>query len=228
MPVTASSDLDVRTVPVPGRDSTVFARFDALSPDEAFVLLNDHDLTAVLRQFQIERPGRFDWNVLESGPEHFRVEIRRRIAVGPRSVNEYLGGDHRRLDQALADVMQFFDARNWRLARERFSEFTCGLNRHIDAEERVLFPRYEELDRANRGPTRVMRAEHIAIRELMDEVESALLAEDDKRASQWLQALAGDLESHNVKEESVLYPAVDQGVGSEDELDNLVKAMQVC
>ncbi len=221
-------ELDVRPIAPAGRHPAVFGAFDALGPDEAIVLINDHDPSPLLREFQSERRGHFEWSVLEAGPSRFRVEIRRRADEGPRNVSEYLGGDHRRLDALLAEATELAEGEAWDRARALFGEFACGLDRHIDAEEKVLFPRFEELAGTGHGPTRVMRAEHIAIRDLMDQVRAALKDEDAKRSAEWLRALAGDLETHNRKEEGVLYPGVDAAIGDERELDRLVEALQAC
>ena len=91
-------ELDIRSVPPPRRHPEIFGTFDALGTDESFVLVNDHDPKPLLYQFQAERAGRFEWSVLERGPDRFRVEIRRRSSEGPRGVSEYLEADHRRLD----------------------------------------------------------------------------------------------------------------------------------
>ena len=76
----ATPQLDVRTIPPPERHPKIFSAFDALKPGAAFILVNDHYPRPLLFQFQNQRPGRFDWNVLQFGPDLYRVEIRRREA----------------------------------------------------------------------------------------------------------------------------------------------------
>ncbi len=100
----ARTELDVRAVPPAQRHPRIFQAFDALPPGEALVLVSDHYPAHLLQQFQAERDGRFDWNVLERGPERFRTEIVRREAEGPRGVFEYLESDHRRLGAILDRV----------------------------------------------------------------------------------------------------------------------------
>lgn len=80
----AALELDVRGLPPPKRHPEIFRTFDALAPGQAFVLVNDHDPKGVLYQLQAERPGRFEWSVLEAGGERFRIRIQRRQSGSPR------------------------------------------------------------------------------------------------------------------------------------------------
>jgi uncharacterized protein (DUF2249 family) len=69
-------ELDVRALAPSSRHSEIFGTFEALKTGEGFVLVNDHDPKPLLYQFQAEHPGRFEWSVLEAGPQRFRIEIR--------------------------------------------------------------------------------------------------------------------------------------------------------
>lgn len=84
-----AATLDARTVPPARRHAAIFSAFDSLATGEAFVLLNDHDPKPLLYQFQAQYAGPFEWNVLEAGPECFRIEIRRRAGWSP-TVTKYL------------------------------------------------------------------------------------------------------------------------------------------
>lgn len=70
-------DLDVREIIPRERHPRIFATFDALTPGEHFVLLNDHDPMPLYYQFMHERPGLFAWEYLEQGPLEWRVQISR-------------------------------------------------------------------------------------------------------------------------------------------------------
>lgn len=67
--------LDVRLIPPREKHPTIFATFDALSPGESFVLVNDHDPFPLRFQFEAERTGAFGWKYLEEGPQVWRVQI---------------------------------------------------------------------------------------------------------------------------------------------------------
>lgn len=219
-------EIDVRNLPPPRRHPEIFGAFDALKPGAAFVLVNDHDPKPLLYQFQVERPASFDWSVLEAGPTRFRIEIRRRTAEGARTVTEYLEGDHRRLDAILHEVERLVGVSSFPKASLRFGEFACGLRRHIDVEEGVLFPDFERMTGMTMGPTTVMRGEHVQIRRLMDDVAAALTAGDAAATGLAIHGLTEVLIAHNMKEERMLYPMADQAAGSERARDDLVKRLQ--
>lgn len=70
--------LDVRVIPPREKHPTIFATFDALTPGDAFVLVNDHDPFPLRYQFEAERGGSYGWEYLEQGPSVWRVEISKR------------------------------------------------------------------------------------------------------------------------------------------------------
>lgn len=74
-PAGAEETLDVRPLPPAQRHSQIFARFDALPPGGAFVLVNDHDPKPLRYQLLAERPGELAWEYLEAGPEVWRVRL---------------------------------------------------------------------------------------------------------------------------------------------------------
>jgi uncharacterized protein (DUF2249 family)/hemerythrin-like domain-containing protein len=219
--------LDLRTLPPSERDEAVFRTFDALGPEETLVLVSDHDPASLVPRFQAERPGRFDWNVLEAEPERFRVEIRRRAVEGPYSTSEYLQQDHRRLDGIVTRARSLAADRSFDEAARRFAEFACGLNHHIDMEENILFPVVERVTGPAGGPTTVMRMEHADIRQRMALVASALRSQDPA-AVDTILSLTQLLGSHNAKEEHMLYPMADHAAGGDRELEDLVRRLQAC
>lgn len=68
-------DLDIRIVPPREKHPTIFRTFDALSPGEAFTLINDHDPSPLRHQFEATRTGQFGWTYVERGPAVWRVKI---------------------------------------------------------------------------------------------------------------------------------------------------------
>jgi uncharacterized protein (DUF2249 family) len=222
----SARELDVRQLPPPQRHSEIFRTFNALEPGEAFVLVNDHEPRPLLHQFQVEHPGDFEWSLLEAGPGRVRIEIRRRAGETSRNVTEYLEQDHRRLDAIVSEVVQLVDSGALAEAVTRFAEFACGLNRHIDAEENVLFPAFEKMTGMTTGPTVVMRAEHVEIRRWMDIGAAALDAGDVAAVTSAVNGLTEVLSKHNMKEEQILYPMTDRAAGGERERDELVRRMQ--
>ena len=77
-------DLDVRTLPSREKHPTIFGLLDALAPGETLTIINDHD-PAPLRTQLARRPGLFAWDVLEAGPDVWRIAIRQlREGAAPR------------------------------------------------------------------------------------------------------------------------------------------------
>lgn len=70
--------IDIRQLgPCVERKAHVLAAFDALAPGGSIVVVNDHLPNGLRRHFDELRAGAFRWDLLEEGPEVFRVEIRR-------------------------------------------------------------------------------------------------------------------------------------------------------
>ena len=72
--------LDVRVIPPREKHPAIFQTFTALSPGEAFVLVNDHDPKPLRYQFEHQHAGEFGWEYLEQGPSVWRVQISRTAA----------------------------------------------------------------------------------------------------------------------------------------------------
>jgi len=71
-------ELDVRPIPPRDKHPKIFEVFDSLAPGESMIIINDHDPRPLRYQFEFERPGKFEWQYLEEGPEVWRVEIKRK------------------------------------------------------------------------------------------------------------------------------------------------------
>lgn len=137
------------------------------------------------------------------------------------TVTELLAQDHRRLDAILADSKRCLSTGDLGRAAARFAEFREGLERHIVAEEEILFPAFESLTGIEGGPTQVMRMEHVELRKLMREVAGSLVDAGGGNASP-LAALTARIYAHNGKEERILYPAIDRAARSAATLEDLV------
>ncbi len=140
------------------------------------------------------------------------------------SIRDAFAADHDRLDQLFAEF-QRLKRIDYPKAKENFKEFKTGLQRHIVWEEQILFPAFEnKTGMCDVGPTAVMRAEHRQIgarlEALHDKVRHA-----DPESDQEEEALLQLLAQHNLKEESVLYPAMDRMM-SEQETTAAFHAME--
>ncbi|MSR64180.1 MAG: hemerythrin domain-containing protein [Verrucomicrobiae bacterium] len=127
------------------------------------------------------------------------------------SITDSYGHDHDRLDQLIA-TYQKLKRTDFARAKPNFREFKNGLYRHIQWEEDILFPLFEEkTGLRGSGPTEVMRIEHRQIIQLLEALHDKVRQHDpdsDREEQELLQVLG----AHNQKEENILYPAIDQHI----------------
>lgn len=137
-------------------------------------------------------------------------------AATSRDISQYLGADHARLDAIIPALLAAIDSASFETGRERFAEFSSGLRTHIQIEEDLLFPAFEQATGTEGGgPAFVMRGEHVEIRRLLTELGLALEecdATGARRSVRWLIAL---LRLHNAREERVLYPMADRALADD-------------
>lgn len=137
------------------------------------------------------------------------------------SIARLYADDHTRLDGLFRQCRSLM-ATDPIGARECFRQFKEGLERHIVWEEDLLFPVFEATTGMREsGPTAVMRYEHLQIRQLLDLIDSTLAeghssAEDESR-------LIAIIDAHNWKEETLLYPMIDQEITAEERRQVLLK-----
>ena len=125
------------------------------------------------------------------------------------SISTFFEQDHDRLD-ALFESFQALKRHDVAKATEAFKEFKFGLQRHIVWEEDLLFPLWEEkTGMSEGGPTFVMRNEHRQIGEQLEAIHQKVIEQNQESDHEEL-ALLKLLGSHNLKEERVLYPSIDQ------------------
>ena len=132
-----------------------------------------------------------------------------------KTISEFYEQDHDRLDE-LFKTFQKMKRSDFPKAKEAFKAFKFGLQRHIVWEEDVLFPLWEEkTGMSEGGPTFVMRAEHRQIGQQLEAVHDKV-GDQNPDSDQEEQALLDLLGTHNIKEERVLYPAIDQLTSPEE------------
>ena len=75
MSIPSAATVDVRPVAPRDRHPLVFSTFRGLAQGQAFELVNDHDPKPLRSQFQVQVPGQFAWDELETGPAVWRVRV---------------------------------------------------------------------------------------------------------------------------------------------------------
>lgn len=227
-PIAAAHTVDAETMSLAERPSTLLSLFDSLPPGESFVFSSRESPEWLLETLRAQRRGQFDWTPLESGRAGFRVEISRRGAErgSLRRVSSALGWDHERLARLEVGAFVARTAGDTDTASAWYESFSFGLRRHIAIEEQFLFPLFEERSgiAPGTGPTEVMRSEHREIVRLLGEIlrtigDPAKLPDENRAAFHEI------LEEHHLKEEGMLYPAMDE-VLTPEEGDALVSRIQ--
>ena len=141
-----------------------------------------------------------------------------------KTITAFYEQDHDRLDE-LFKTFQQLKRSDFAKAKDAFTEFKVGLQRHIAWEEDLLFPLWEKkTGRSEEGPTVVMRVEHRQIGQQLEAIHRKVL-EQNPGNDQEEQALLDLLGSHNRKEERALYPAIDQ-VASPEECETVFQRME--
>jgi|TARA_B100001971_G_scaffold13376_1_gene10638 iron-sulfur cluster repair protein YtfE (RIC family) len=142
------------------------------------------------------------------------------------AILEFMSVDHDRLDNKIKmyTTEKLVDIES---AKNVFLFFKSELERHIIWEEDVLFPVFErKTGIKDGGPTSVMRMEHIQIKNHLQEIKRKLHAKKIQDPCKEEVSLFKLLESHNQKEENILYPEIDN-LTSVQEKEQMIKKMSV-
>jgi hypothetical protein len=137
-------------------------------------------------------------------------------ASGFPGATEYLSWDHERLTGILDEVALRIDAGAIADAGGRYAEFDSGLRRHIQAEEKVLFPVFEAFTGLGSGPTSLLREEHRTILQALDAMGRGVAAGDAAAFRGAHLDLRETLPGHMAREERIVYLATDACLGESE------------
>jgi hemerythrin-like domain-containing protein len=133
----------------------------------------------------------------------------------PTRLVDFFTRGHRDIDARWAEVEAAADGADRDALRAAWRSFEASLREHLDMEEQVLFPAFEDATGITAGPTRVMRGEHAQIRGLLDQMAAALEAGDVQELVDQGDTLLMLIQQHNTKEEGMLYPLSERALASE-------------
>jgi hemerythrin-like domain-containing protein len=134
------------------------------------------------------------------------------------SIVNYMTSKHRECDDVFSVAETAVAQENWPLALEKWQDFSKELTLHLQAEETILFPQFEQATGITAGPTQVMRMEHEQMRALINDLDENLAnkSKDDFLGnSETLMVL---MQQHNMKEEMMLYPMTEQHLSNSEEI----------
>jgi iron-sulfur cluster repair protein YtfE (RIC family) len=127
-------------------------------------------------------------------------------------LSQALTAQHRSCDELFARAEQAAAAKHWTEALGAYRSFREALERHLAAEEEVLFPAFEGRTGPQHGPTQVMRMEHQEMRGLLADMAESVEGADAERFLALADTLLILMQQHNLKEERVLYPMADRAL----------------
>ena len=129
-------------------------------------------------------------------------------ATAASKLDAYFTHEHHTLDQILADVEFLVERRSFIPAGKRFGEFRLAMERHLEAEERLL-PELAHRSAEAASLVAQARAEHAWVQRLTEAVGSAVSSWDFSAFSRQVSELVSALDEHQRNEEKLLHPAFD-------------------
>lgn len=140
------------------------------------------------------------------------------------SIPEYMTNKHRECDDFFSEAEAAVVKNNWSLALTKWQSFALELTKHFSQEEEVLFPQFEQATGMTSGPTQVMRMEHQQMRALVQDLDNALAAKEKDEYLGLSETLMVMIQQHNMKEEMMLYPMMEQNLSDGEQLIEQFKA----
>jgi iron-sulfur cluster repair protein YtfE (RIC family) len=133
--------------------------------------------------------------------------------------------DHHKLcDDDFAAAEDAARKSDWTACAAAYGKFRTELLAHFGVEEDVLFPAFEQRTGMTGGPTQVMRGEHAQMRDLVKQMDEALAQKNADGFGGAAETLLVMMQQHNMKEENILYPMIDQAMGQDGELSARIAA----
>jgi hemerythrin-like domain-containing protein len=132
------------------------------------------------------------------------------------SISSYMQQDHVVIDGIAERAVGAAEARDWDVLARDGAEFLRRLRQHIEVEEKVLFPAFEQrTGMSAAGPSVQMRVEHEQMRPILAQMLTAVAAQDGAGYQRATRALLDILMPHNMKEEQMMYPMLDEAMGED-------------
>jgi hemerythrin-like domain-containing protein len=127
------------------------------------------------------------------------------------SVREAMSREHGRLDRLEETALAAREAHRYDAAQDLFAAFAQGLRRHIEVEEQIVLQEFEARSgiSGEGSVSNVMRAEHRAISTMIEAIEGEIGDPQAPVELTWAK-LRSLLHDHHVKEDHLLYPALDR------------------
>jgi len=144
------------------------------------------------------------------------------------TITGFMTAEHAQINSKWEQTVAALTAEDFGKLHGLAGDFIAALQRHIHAEEQILFPAIEKKS-GDDEPTSAMRLEHRQMEHMMERLKPLLTVEELWTA---IKAVEGQetepdalLRSHENKERDVLYPLADKVLGAQ-EVRQLVAQMR--
>lgn len=141
------------------------------------------------------------------------------------SISELMTNDHRSCDEIYADAEEAIGQGDFTAAAASWGEFCRRVEQHFTLEEQTLFPGFESATGMQAGPTMVMRGEHIQMREMFKSIAAAIEHQEADEALGQCESLMIFMQQHNMKEEQILYPMLDDTLPQQEMTETISEAL---
>jgi len=184
------------------------------------------DFFGIIPAVQRELKNEFVWAPLLNGPQTWKGEVRKFAPEDAihSSIVGYMTFDHKRCDELYADAESAWNDGDEAKAAELLNSFDLGMKRHLGEEENVLFPMFTEATGMVGGPVQVMTMEHEQMRGVLAQMKEALEGNDLETAMANGDTMVILMQQHNVKEEGILYPMIEQHTSGD--VEEVIRSLQ--
>lgn len=132
------------------------------------------------------------------------------------NIAELFGAAQQRVRQGWERCRKAVESCDREIVRTSFFEFEADFRRQIKLEEEILFPALAlQADKLEADPTILMRAEHRAIEQILDELAARVGAGDCAALYGQHVGPSALFHDHLIGEENVLYPIADLVIPAE-------------
>lgn len=132
------------------------------------------------------------------------------------SINDYMMKDHAACDAVFERASDAARGSDWAALEREAGAFLAHIARHIEVEEGLLFPAFEEkTGMTDAGPSVTMRHEHTLMQPLFAKMRDAAATRDGAAYLDAARSLHEILQMHNMKEEQMMYPMIEQALDAQ-------------
>lgn len=141
-----------------------------------------------------------------------------------KTVCDHLLFDHQRCDKLFEHAEACILHRDWDTAEPGFHQFLEAFQRHVQMEERVLLPAFQQCMKGADAVIALLRSEHRQILAMLERMSDTVKRRDKVEFLLHSETFTMLKKQHGMKEEEMLYPLLDRLPNGTR--DNIIQAMR--